>query len=370
MIPLRGLPLFLLGACAGYGAALLFQPGPPQGTNPLRTEQASATATERPQPPPAPVRQQAPPLPPPDPHRKRDAPSRSEAAYTAQIRAAIEARDLPTALDRLASAERHFGTSAPRLILLAEVHRLRNRLSAARATLHRALAADPAMAGQIHPLLREVVTALAHPAEEALTFDEKVQLLSEEIINDPGFATYYQLLGQLHYHRGNYADAITNLEYALQLDHTRAARLSPLISAARERLANPGPIELPISPHGRALDVAVRLNDRPQPFRFILDTGASYTAISTRTAHRLGIVIPSASPLIPVSTANGTVRVPLITLDAIRLQGALVTQVPTIVLKELNGFDGLLGLSFLNHFNIDINQDEGKLFLLTPSTDR
>ncbi len=365
MISFRWLPIFILGACAGYGVALFFNPERLR-IEVAQPERAFTTVPKQPEQPIAPIQKTA-----PQQGRVQERPTRPrpEAAYVALIREAVAKREFSTALDLLAEAERRFSISAPRLILLAEIQRQRKSIRGARATLHRALAADPAMAEQIYPMLREVVTALVRMKEGALTFDEKVQMLSKEIIDDPGFAPYYALLGRLYYNHESYADAITNLEYALQLDHAQTALLSPLISAARERLASPGLIELPISSHGRVLDVEVKLNDARQGFRFILDTGASYTAISNRTAQRLGIVISQDLPLIQVSTANGVVKVPVITLDAVNLQGALVERVPAIVLSELKGFDGLLGLSFLNHFNIDINQDEGKLFLLKPFTD-
>lgn len=365
MISFRWLPIFILGTCAGYGLARFFHPEQ-QPMEVAQPEVAIVTASKQPGQLITPTQEA---LPQPVREPQSLAPPEPEAAYMAWIREAVAKREFSTALDLLAEAGRQFGISAPRLILRAEIQQLRKDLKGARATLHQALAVDPAMAEQIYPLLRAVVTALMRMKKSALTFDEKVQILSQEIIDDPGFAAYYTLLGRLYYRHESYADAITNLEYALQLDHTQTALLSPLITAARERLANPGLIELPISSHGRTLDVDVRLNDAPQPFRFILDTGASYTAISSRTAQRLGIVISQELPVIQVSTANGMVKVPLITLNAVNLQGALVEQVPAIVLSELNGFDGLLGLSFLNHFNIDINQDEGKLFLLKPSTD-
>jgi len=366
LISFRWLPVFILGAGAGYGLALFFH-SEQQPIEAAQPEMAIVTPSKQSERLIIPVQKTM--LQPARGQQSLALP-RSEAAYIAWIREAVAKRKFSTALDLLAEAGRQFGISAPRLILRAEIQQLRKDLKGARATLHQALAVDPAMAEQIYPLLRTVVMALMRMNEGALTFDEKVQILSQEIIDDPGFAAYYTLLGRLYYRHENYADAITNLAYALQLDHTQTALLSPLITAARERLANPGLIELPISSHGRTLDVDVRLNDAPQQFRFILDTGASYTAISKRTAQRLGIVISQDLPVIQVSTANGMVRVPLITLNAVNLQGALVEQVPAIVLSELNGFDGLLGLSFLNHFNIDINQDEGKLFLLKPSTDQ
>ena len=369
MTLLRWLPVFILGACFGYGLALLnspedvkmeaLQPEP----QPIHTPSQSISQTL---PAKGAVLQ---PLVQQEKQLERSSPKR-EATYIALIREAVAKKEFSIAFDLLRDAEQQLGVSVHRLLLLVEIQRLHKDFGAARMTLHQVLEVDPAVAEQVYPMLRGVVTALITSQDNALTFDEKVQLLSKEIIDDPGFADYYTLLGRLYYTDGNYADAITNLEYALQLDHTQSAILSPLIRAAKQRLENPGLIEVPISSHGRALNVDVRLNDARQIFHFILDTGASFTAISMDVAKKLGIVIPADRPTIQISTANGMIQAPTVILNAITLQGALVEQVPAVVLNELDGFDGLLGLSFLNQFNIDINQDEGKLLLFKKLTDR
>lgn len=286
-----------------------------------------------------------------------------EGAYIMLIRASLDQQDLSEARKHLMQADQLLDASAPRLILLAELNQYQGNYSEARFNLHQAVSTDPSFGETIYPLIRQVVTALVTSIEKPLAFKEKINVLMEEIINDPNFVTYYSLLGRLQYQHGAYANAIIHLEYALQLDHTQRAELLPLVNAAQQRLNTPGLIEIPISPQGKVLDVSVRLNGAKQAFQFILDTGASFTAISTETAQMLGLLIPANQPMLTVSTANGLIRVPTIVLKTVRLKSALVENVPTVILKELNGYDGLLGLSFLKHFNVDINQGEGKLFL-------
>jgi len=361
----RWLSIFILGACFGYGAAI-FIASEREKTEFAQPEKQLSRSPEQ-------MMQQAistePGLAQKEAGQKSNPPKepgpKLEAAYIALAKEAVAKREFTKALDLLADAENQFGIAADRLLLLAEVQNLRKDFKAVRTTLHRLLIAAPTTAELIYPMLRQVVMALVQGG--VLTFEEKAQLLSEEIIDDPGFATYYTLLGRLHYTHENYADAITNLEYALQLDHAQTATLSPLIDAAKQRLENPGWVEVPISAHGRAMNVNVKLNDARQSFRFILDTGATFTVISSATAQKLGIVLSPDQSTIQVSTANGLVQAPAVVLDAVSLHGALVERVPAVVVDELNGFDGLLGLSFLNHFNIDINQDEGKLLLFKHS---
>ncbi|MFC1603121.1 TIGR02281 family clan AA aspartic protease [Pseudomonadota bacterium] len=367
MTSFRWLSIFILGACFGYGVAL-FVASEREKIEFAQPEKQPAIVPEQ-------VAHQATSTKPELAQKERVQESKQqqetglklESAYIALVKEAVTKRDFTTALDLLADAEDQFGVTVPRLVLLAEIQNLRKDFKAARATLHQALMIDPTIAEQVYPLLRQIVIALTNTQDNTLTFNEKVQMLSEEIIDDPGFVTYYTLLGRLHYTHENYADAITHLEYALQLDHTQTATLSPLIDAAKQRLENPGLVEVPISAHGRSLNVDVKLNDARQSFRFILDTGATFTVISSDTAQKLGIVLSPNQPTMQISTANGIVQAPTIILNAVNLHGALVERVPAVVLNELNGFDGLLGLSFLNHFNIDINQDEGKLLLFKHS---
>ena len=286
-----------------------------------------------------------------------------ERAYVAIIKAALDQQAYNEAHGFLVEADAQLGTSAPRLILLAELSQMRGDLNAARASLHQAITIDPSYGEMVYPLIRQVVIALTAGRNSSMAFEEKAQILTDEIINDANFAEYYAILGRLYYQEGSYEEAIANLNYALQLDHTAAAKLSPLIDAAQQRLHTAGLVEVPITSQGQMLNVDVRLNDAGRDFHFILDTGASFTAITSKTAQALNISIAPDQPTIQISTANGMISVPAVTLKAVNLKGALAEDVQAVVLDDLNGYDGLLGLSFLNHFNIDINHSEGKLFI-------
>jgi len=398
LIKLHWIPVFILGACAGYGVALYLNPHKP-GAVTVRHDPGPAgppaLRVETSYPGAAPVQKTAP----KDAAAQEDGDelarvraltadhdwagairlataliSRGEArgeelwpylerAYIALVKASLDQGALDEAQRLLAEADVQLGASAPRLILLAELNQMRGDLDAARTALHQAISLDPSYGEMTYPLVRQVVIALISGSNSSLTFDQKVRILTEEIIDDANFAEYYALLGRLYYRRGNYEEAVANLSYAVQLDHTMGADLSPLVDAARQRLDTPGLVEVPISSQGRTLNVNVRLNDAGRDFHFILDTGASFTAITPDTARALGISVDSGLPRVQLSTANGLIQVPAVTLKAVNLKGALAEDVQAVVVDELNGYDGLLGLSFLNRFNIDINHAEGKLFL-------
>jgi aspartyl protease family protein len=93
---------------------------------------------------------------------------------------------------------------------------------------------------------------------------------------------------------------------------------------------------------------------------FVVDTGASYVALSDAYAKQLGLDLPATSVLI--HTAGGIQSGRVLTLDSVRVEGLEATRVLAVVLPEISpGVDGLLGLSFLGRF--DLHQSASALEL-------
>lgn len=98
---------------------------------------------------------------------------------------------------------------------------------------------------------------------------------------------------------------------------------------------------------------------------FVLDTGATFTIISTALANKLGISTNGALR-INIMTANGGIRVPLVRLDSLEVNGLIAKDIPVIVydfIPETNKISGLLGLSFLQKFKVTIDRTHNKLTL-------
>lgn len=88
-----------------------------------------------------------------------------------------------------------------------------------------------------------------------------------------------------------------------------------------------------------------------------LDTGATFTVISWAAARELGYD-PGASPRkIQITTASSVEEAPIITLNKTRAMGveALDVDVACFDLPGATGVEGLLGLSFLRHFDVDLH---------------
>lgn len=88
-----------------------------------------------------------------------------------------------------------------------------------------------------------------------------------------------------------------------------------------------------------------------EPVEFLLDTGATYVAVSSGLAERLGLETTGSAWF---NTANGRVRGDLTTLDEVSLGGFAAREVRGSISPGMEGDVALLGMSFLNRFDIEI----------------
>lgn len=100
--------------------------------------------------------------------------------------------------------------------------------------------------------------------------------------------------------------------------------------------------------------------------RLIVDTGASIVLISNNVARKLGLRYEDIKTQIEVITAdNRSVKAKPVILKSIKVGDAEVKNVEAAILDSdfLIGVDGLLGMSFLSHFIINIDVSANKLIL-------
>jgi clan AA aspartic protease (TIGR02281 family) len=299
----------------------------------------------------------------PDVHRRHDKFRRLlDQAYHAAAAAALDRGDVQHASDLLDQASRRLGDDPARLQLRADAERRLGDPARAREALHAALDMDPSLAAVIRPKLRVLVRTSVEDNGH-LSTREKIQLLQSESAGDPDDAGYHRMLGELYYRQGDYPDAVDQLSRAMTLDDTLQADLTPMLRNARQRLATPALTDVPLVSAGSNFLVPIQINGGTQVLQFMLDTGASYTALSAAAAERLGIQISPGAPRMTLDTANGVIKAPLITLDSLSVNGAVVSDIHVTVLDTVGGYDGLLGGSFLKHFDFDISQSEQRLML-------
>ncbi len=90
---------------------------------------------------------------------------------------------------------------------------------------------------------------------------------------------------------------------------------------------------------------------------FVLDTGASYVAMKSAFANRAKI--PPSETEITMMTANGLAKATLSKADKVQLGRLEATNVPVVIQNVDdksygNGVDGLLGMSFLSRFEVQM----------------
>jgi len=142
-----------------------------------------------------------------------------------------------------------------------------------------------------------------------------------------------------------------------------ALLLSP--GAALAPAAASAQVEVPMVDLGW-LVVPVYLNDEPIALRFVLDTGASWTAVSAQTAERF-----SRRPgrEIEVQGASGLTQAVLATVPSLRIGEFSLDDRDVIVLPDQDlvsddqAFDGILGADILSRFDVMIDAPNGSLWL-------
>lgn len=126
-------------------------------------------------------------------------------------------------------------------------------------------------------------------------------------------------------------------------------------------------VVLNINGHNTALIVRnVKINNGAVS-SFILDTGATYTSISTSLARELGL-LKNNLPRVNIMTANGAVNAPKVMLKSIEIDGLITNNVEVIVLdiSATKDVAGLLGLNFIQKFKLTIDKNKGELILEHP----
>ncbi len=124
--------------------------------------------------------------------------------------------------------------------------------------------------------------------------------------------------------------------------------------------------EIEVGRQGNHLFVNALLNEKVNA-KLLIDTGASFVVLSSAIAKNLNINTEDANPDIKMTLADGReVSARLLKLDTISLGEVKANAVQAAVIYQENtfqGFDGLLGMSFLKLFKFEINLEKSKLVL-------
>jgi clan AA aspartic protease (TIGR02281 family) len=202
----------------------------------------------------------------------------------------------------------------------------------------------------------EAARADARPADAIALLEEGLARFRE----DPSLLL---ALGYAYYELPDRERAAIVLTKAASLNERHAALLAPLLAtlAPRPQAADGSAVEIRFQRGGGAVRTRARFGDRADADA-IIDTGASLTAISERLAGQLSLDLARPLRQVTVTTANGRVDAPVVLLPSVDVAGARVTHVEAVVLP-LAGDDALIGLNFLEHFDLSLDTARGVLRL-------
>lgn len=124
------------------------------------------------------------------------------------------------------------------------------------------------------------------------------------------------------------------------------------------------------NPHESAIIIETKLyGSLVTTAQMVLDTGTSLVMIPWQLATSLELEI-DPKRTIQTTTASTVESAPLVTIPKVSVLGVEVNNVLALI-KDLPpeaGVDGLLGLSFIRHFNVEIDFKHGKLTLTRLTT--
>lgn len=126
--------------------------------------------------------------------------------------------------------------------------------------------------------------------------------------------------------------------------------------------ADPDPVaSTPMPPGGglRPIIVEAMLNQQVS-VPLVLDTGATYTVLTRQTAQSLGITGLERLPKRRFLTPGGPIQAPVATLKSIRVGTAEVLDVAVAIDIEGHLPMGLLGMTFMRHFKVTVDQVQGQ----------
>jgi len=194
------------------------------------------------------------------------------------------------------------------------------------------------------------------------------------LINDPGNVNVRYYLAISLVQLGKYSEAKRHYQYIINnapgSNTAYWANVGLKMISGSNTVTQPkqqsyiSKITLDIEEHNSVITVKnVTLNNSVSA-NFIIDTGATYTIISTELANKLKLNLNNTQK-INLITANGTITASKAILNSVEINGLTAKNVEVAVsnMGTNSSLPGLLGMSFLKNFKVTIDKSAGKLTL-------
>lgn len=168
---------------------------------------------------------------------------------------------------------------------------------------------------------------------------------------------------------GGFVQGLGNLGLvaALLLTIAQVARLTagkdlalPQIGLPEQRVSG-GETRVPMSNDGHFW-LQARING--QPFRFLVDTGATLTALSETTAEAAQVQAQTLHRSVLMKTANGTVQAELVRIDELRFGNVVARDLDAVIAPGL-GETNVIGMNLLSR--LASWRVEGRTLVLVPN---
>jgi predicted aspartyl protease len=154
-------------------------------------------------------------------------------------------------------------------------------------------------------------------------------------------------------------DLLAEKDYPPQMKN-RVNDLQAILSQKQEQEET---IVIYFNPREKQIPVDAYVN-RSHKMRFFIDTGATTCSIPPSVVDILGIEITENTPLVSVSVPGAVGLTYEVILRSIELEGHRINNIKALVMELPSHPDcGLLGLDFLNNFNMEIDNERGMLKL-------
>ena len=169
------------------------------------------------------------------------------------------------------------------------------------------------------------------------------------------------LLGGLVRGLGNlglFAALLLTVMQVMRVTHG-ADMVSPALGLPEQEVSG-SETRIPLAPDGHYW-IRARVNGVPQ--RFLVDTGATLTAVAPDVAHEAAITPQPMREPVLMRTANGTVPAQLATIDELRFGNVVARGLDTVIAPGMEG-TSVLGMNFLSR--LAGWRVEGQTLILTP----
>jgi clan AA aspartic protease (TIGR02281 family) len=208
-------------------------------------------------------------------------------------------------------------------------------------------------------------------AYERADYDAAERAFGEAIARAPADALLRYHRGAALMQLGRWDDAVAEYERVLKLRPTpevaSASRgaletLRPLVRRTPSTRTEGGERPIRLERWHGGWVVKVLVNNSAHA-RFLVDTGASVTAISPDLADNLGIA-PSRPPLVvKLQTLGGETKASVVVIGALAVGDVEAKDVSAVVHDMPAGLDGILGNTYLGRYSVTLNAQQGHLIV-------